>query len=131
MPDQPINVSVTYSPELRTVRHVKVNDAALPTKRVNGINVAEFDEIAVQVILKNSCTAATITPYYWSPEKGGFIADSIGVTIVAGANGLRKIIRVGHHESVFLEVSGIAGGAATDLRVYIEAAGIPVFDRVG
>ena len=124
-------ISVTYSPELKTVRRVKVNDGALPTERKAGVNLADFDELIVHVILKNSATAATVTPYYWSPEKGGFVADSAGVTIVAAAAGLRKIIRVGRTESVFFEVTGIAGGAATDERVFIELAGIPRYDKVG
>lgn len=124
-------LSVTYSPELKTVRQVKINDAALPAERKYGTNLADFDEVIVHVLLKNGCTAATVTPYYWSPEKGGFIADAAGVTVVAAAAGIRKIVRVGRCESVFFEVTGIAGGAATDERVFIELAGIPSYDKVG
>jgi hypothetical protein len=124
-------LSVTYSPELKRVRVVKVNDAALPTERKQGVNLADFDEVIVHVILKNACTAATITPYYWSPEKGGFVADAAGVTVVAATAGIRKIVRVGRCESVFFEVTGIAGGAGTSERVFIELAGIPSYDKVG
>jgi hypothetical protein len=123
--------SVTYSPDLKTVRAAKVVDAALPTEKKYGVNLADFDEVIVHVVLKNGCTAATVTPYYWSPEKGGFIADAAGVTVVAATAGIRKIIRVGRCESVFFEISGIAGGAATDERVFIELAGIPSYDKVG
>jgi hypothetical protein len=124
-------LSVTYSPELKTVRVVKVNDAALPVERKSGVNLADFDEVIVHVILKNACTAATIEPHYWSPEKGGFVADAAGVTVVAATAGIRKIVRVGRCESVFFEVTGIAGGAATSERVFIELAGIPSYDKVG
>jgi hypothetical protein len=125
--------SVSYSPDLKTVRTVKVNDVALPTEKKYGINLADFDEVIVHAVLKNGATGATVTPYYWSPEAGKFIADAAGVTIVAaGANSaIRKIIRVGRCESVFFEVTAIAGGAGTDDRVSIELSGIPSYDKVG
>ena len=124
-------ISVSYAPDLKTVRTMKVNDATLPTERRAGVNLADFDEVIVQVLLKNSCTAATVTPHYWSPEKGGFVADAVGVTVVAAAVGIRKIVRVGRCESVFFEVTAIVGGAASADRVFIELSGIPSYDKVG
>jgi hypothetical protein len=124
-----INPNVTYAPTFRTVRKVSANDAALPTSRKEGINLADFDEVVVQVLLKNGGTAAVVEAFFWSPEAGAFVPLETPVTITAAGKGVRKVLRVNRSESVFFEVTGIAGGAGE--RVFVEVAGIPEYDKVG
>lgn len=125
---------IAVQPELTTIRTVSANDAALPATKAGGINCSEFDEIVVVVTLLNSCTAANVNAHFWSDAKngtpnGGFIGEVTTQTIAATATVGQKVIRVAHHDSVFLEVTGITGGAGE--RVRIEVAGIPVYNRMG
>jgi hypothetical protein len=120
---------VPYAPEMNTVRIVKVNDAALPNARKFGISCADYDEVAVQLILKNGCTTATVEAHYWSEEAGAFLP--LVAPVVVTGSGVRQVVRVARALSVFWEVTAIAGGSATAERVFIELSGLPKYNEVG
>lgn len=124
-------MSVGYAPTMNTVRVVKDNDVALPTEKRFGTNLADFDEIVVHVVLKNSATAATVEPHYWSDAAAAFLPLETPVTITAAGAGVRNTIRVDRSVSVFFEITGIAGGVATNDRVFVELSGVPAYHKVG
>lgn len=125
---------VPAAPTFSLFREVAANDAALPTKKEAGINCADFDEVAIHATLLNGGTAATVEPHFWASEKdgspnGGFVPEATPQTLAVTAAGARKIFRVAHCDSVFFEVTGIAGGAGE--RVRLEVSGVPIYGRTG
>jgi len=127
---------VSWAPDQRIARIVKANDAALPAKKSEGLNCADFDDLFVYVTLLNGATAATVEPHFWSSFKdgtpnGGFVPEATPQVITATAAGVVKRIKVHHQGSVFFEVTGIAGGLATDERVRVEVSGVPVYGQAG
>lgn len=120
---------IPYLPGLKTIRTVKANDAALPTEKKFGINLADYEEIVLNVALQNSATAATVTLYTWSPAAGAFVPFNPGVAVTGGEQQSR--FRVSRSDSVFFEVTAITGGSASDERVVLEIGGVPAFDKVG
>ncbi len=132
MADVTVEQRIGYAPDFHVVREVAADDAALPTGKSAGVNCAEFDEVSVMVTLLNSATAANVEAHFWSPAKngtpnGGFVPDASPTVIAGVAAGVRKVVRVGHHDSVFFEVTGITGGSGN--RVRVEVAGILIFGR--
>jgi hypothetical protein len=127
----PTNESyVPNLPDMKVVRVVKVNDTVLPVARRYGISVADYEEIVLHVVLKNSATAATITAYAWSPEANTFLPyDSAVTKSVAGSARIKFLLDRAH--TVFLMVTGIAGGVPTKDRVFLEVGGIPINQTVG
>lgn len=125
---------ISYNPELKNVRVLDAQDAALPTDKGAGFNCAEFDEIVVVGTVLGGATAFTLVPYFWSDSKngtpnGGFVPALPAISLSFTASGQRTIIRVAHHGSVWLHVPSVTAGAGE--RVRLEVAGIPVFDRIG
>jgi hypothetical protein len=121
------------APDFRVVREVPANDAALPTKKADGLNCVDFDEVVVQVTLSGAIVAADVEPHFWARSKdgtpnGGFVPESTPQVLHVDTNGVREVIRVAHHDAVFFEVSGIAGGAGA---VRVEAAGVPIYGQKG
>lgn len=122
---------IPYAPKQSTLRIVKVNDAALPTVKNAGLNFADFDQIVLGVVLKNSASAAQVQPHFWSTEAAAFLPLETPETVVASGSGVRKVLNVHRCDAVFFEVTGIAGGVATSDRVFLEFSGFPKFDEVG
>lgn len=125
---------ISYNPTLSHVRSVEAVDSALPTDKNKGINCAEFDEIVLIGTPMGGATAFTVDVYFWSEVKdgtpnGGFVPASAPISLSFTASGQRAIVRVAHHQSVWFNVPSISGGSGE--RVRLEAAGIPVFNRVG
>lgn len=130
------NNGIAPAPNFTVVREVSADDAELPGSKKAGINCADFDEIVLICSLTGEASAADVEAHYWADafdsgdaevENGAFVPDETPVVISVDENGLRKVLRVGHHGSVFFEVSGLTG----DGGVRIEAAGIPVYGRSG
>jgi hypothetical protein len=112
-------------------REVSANDTALPTVREAGLNCADFDEVVVVATPVLPCSGANIEPHFWSPNKdgtpnGGFVPEATPVVMAMGT-GARKVFRVAHTESVFFEVTGMAGGGGA---VRLEVSGVPVYGRM-
>lgn len=122
--------TVSYAPHFNLVRTVQNNDAALPTEKRYGINMADFAEAVLMFSFHNSATACDVTPWFWSDEANAFLADNTPATVTISNNGLLKV-NVYRHGSVFLAVTAITGGAINTDRVKIEAAGLPQYDKVG
>jgi len=123
---------ISYAPTFHVVREPSANDAALPTQKSAGLNCDEFDEVVVMVTVTGAVTAATIEPHFWAGAKngtpnGGFVPEATPQTISVTAAGVRKVLRVAHHDSVFFELTGLTGAGT----VRIEVAGVPVFERRG
>ena len=129
------NPHVTALPELRLVREVEAVDGSLPSEKRAGVNLADFDEVAVVVTLLNGATAADVEPHFWSdakegsPANGGFVPPSPAATLSVTASGQRFVYRVAHHGAVFFQVTSITGGAGK--RVRVEVGGVPVYNRMG
>lgn len=124
-------MSITYSPTSKLMRSVGANDAVLPTTRLDGLNLADFDEVLLQVSLHNTATAATIQAYFWSDEAGAFLPESTPVTVVAAGSGVLGRLRVHRHSSVFFRVTSIAGGTPGLVWVKLAFAGVPNYHQVG
>jgi len=123
---------VPSAPKASLFREVAANDAALPTEKKAGLNCADFDEIVVIATPVAPCSGANVEPHFWSEAKdgtpnGGFIAEATPVVLAMGG-GVRKVFRVAHADSVFFEVTGMAGGGG---KVRLEVYGVPVYGRVG
>ncbi len=121
--------SVPNLPDLATMRVVKANDTAIPTDERFGFSVADYREIVVNLILKNSATAATIEAYFWSPEGAKFFPQSPPITYTGGE--IQLVWTVNRARKIFIEVTGIVGGVVTDDRVFLEIGGVPANDEVG
>ena len=124
---------VPSAPEMQVIREVTVSDTVLPTKREDGINCADHDELMVLVTPKPGASALTVEAHFWSENfdggagaNGKFVPEGTPQTITMGANGVMKIIRVGHAKSVWFHATGLAGAGAR-----IEVSGIPVFGQSG
>jgi len=123
---------VPSAPNLSIFREVSANDAALPTAKKAGLNCSEFDEIVVVATPVAPCTGANVEPHFWSEAlsgtpNGGFVPEATPVIFAMGTGG-RKIFRVAHAESVFFEVTAIAGGGGS---VRLEVYGVPIYGKVG
>jgi hypothetical protein len=123
---------VPSAPTSSIFREVSANDAALPVKKEAGINCADFDEVVVVATPVAPCSGANIEPHFWSESKdgtpnGGFIPDVVP-QIMAMGSGTRKVFRVAHCESVFFEITAMAGGGGS---VRLEVSGVPIYGRVG
>lgn len=121
--------SIPNLPDVTTARVVKANDAAIPTDPRAGFSVADYREIVVNLILKNGATAATIEAYFWSPEGAKFFAQNPPIAYTGGEAQL--VWTVNRAVRLFVEVTGIAGGVATDDRVFLEIGGVPANHEVG
>jgi hypothetical protein len=121
--------SVPNLPALATMRVVKANDAAIPTESRFGFSVADYREIVVNLILKNSATAATIEAFFWSPEGAKFFPQSPPIAYTGGE--IQLVWTVNRAQKIFIEVTGIAGGVAADDRVFLEIGGVPANNEVG
>jgi hypothetical protein len=121
--------TIPYAPDMNTVRFVKINDAALPTARKFGVNCADYDYVVVNLILKNSCTAANVEPHYWSNEAGAFLP--LATPVVVSVPGARVVLRVARSVGVFFEVTGIVGGVPANDRVFVEVSGLLASQEVG
>lgn len=122
---------VGYAPDFALVREVTAVDAALPAVKTAGLNLAEFDEVVVEVTLDGP-TGVVVEPVYWvegvGAVAGSFVRDATSQKLtVPSAAGLRKIVRVAHHGSVFFEVTGLVGAGS----VFVHVAGVPVFGKAG
>jgi hypothetical protein len=120
--------TVSYAPKMGLIRVVSANDAALPTSKNAGVNLSDFDEVVLHVVLKNGATSADVQVHVWSPEAAAFLPFDPALS-VTNSSGTRSILRVGRPESAFFEVTGIVGGAGE--RIFLELAGIPAYDEVG
>lgn len=121
--------SVPNLPDLEVARTVKVADAALPTERRGGVSCADYEEIVVNLVLLNGATGATVTAFAWSPAAGKFLPYDPILTRTGGEGRFR--FRVDRAHTLFLQVTAIAGGAATDDRIRLELGGVPCNDEVG
>jgi hypothetical protein len=123
-----IKSSVPNLPDMNLVRVLKANDGALPTEKRHAIACSDYEEIVVNVVLKNSATAATVTIYAWSDEAEAFISYSTALTYTGGQARVRFRVDRAH---IYPRVTAIGGGVATNDRVFLEIGGVPVYDRVG
>lgn len=122
---------VPSAPASSIFREVSANDAALPTAKEAGLNCADFDEVVITATPVAPCSGANVEPHFWSPSKNGtpngaFVPEATPVVMAMGM-GARKVFRVAHAESVFFEVTGIAGGGGS---VRLEVSGVPVYGRM-
>ena len=124
-----IEVGIASTPEFKLAREVSDNDTVSSLEKRNGINCSDFDEIVVMANLVNGATSADIEPHFWSDCKNGFVNEQSPQTINVGVSGVIRTLRVHHHGSVFLGVTGLTGGSGK--RVQIEVAGIPIYGRKG
>jgi hypothetical protein len=121
--------SIPNLPDVATMRVVKVDDAATPTDPRAGFSVADYHEIVMNLILKNGASAAALEAFFWSPEGAKFFPQSPAITYTGGEVQLRwQVNRAGR---IFVKVTGIVGGAATDDRVFLEIGGVPANHEVG
>lgn len=121
--------SIPNLPDVVTARVVRLNDAAIPTDPRAGFSVADYREIVVNLILKNSATAATIEAYFWSPEGAKFFAQNPAITYTGGE--VQLVWTVNRAQRIFIEVTGIVGGTPADDRVFLEIGGVPANHEVG
>lgn len=121
-----------YAPDLTRIREgVASADLALPTAKTAGLNLAEFDEIVVQVGLTGAATGCVVEACFWEDgagAAGAFVREATTQKLtVAAAPGSRKTMRVAHHGSVFFEITGIVGVGAVNVAI----GGVPVFGQTG
>lgn len=121
--------SIPNLPDMVAARVAKIADAALPVARRFGFSVADYEEIVLHVVLKNSATAATIEAHAWSPEANAFLPYDPPVTYTGGNARIRW--RVDRAHTIFIEVSSITGGVPTKDRVFLEIGGVPINQTVG
>jgi|GEM_PF-1868453 len=128
-----LHTEISYSPTYHLNRVVQNDEALpgdLPTYKGAGINMGEFNRVAVVATFYNSATAADVTPYFWSDEAGAFVADNTPATVTYSGDGL-EVHEVYRHPSVYFRVDNIVGGAINTDRVKLEVSGLPSFHRVG
>jgi hypothetical protein len=121
--------SIPNLPDLTTARVVKAADVSIPTDERAGFSVGDYREIVVNLILKNSATAATIEAYFWSPEGAKFFPQSPAITYSGGE--VQLVWTVNRAKRIFIEVSSITGGTPADDRVFLEIGGVPANHEVG
>lgn len=84
--DQPKGSSAALSPTFVLHRTVKdAVDAAVPTSRANGMNMAGFKEAKIQVVPKAGNPTPDIEVLEWSNEAGTFVSFATAKTASAPA----------------------------------------------
>ena len=122
--------SIPNLPDVTTARVVKANDPGPnPTEPRKGFSVADYHEIVVNVVLKNSATAVTVEVLFWSPEGAKYFSQSPAITYTGGEAQLRW--QVNRAARIFIKVTGIVGGSSLDDRVFLEIGGVPANHEVG
>lgn len=123
--------TLKYAPSFKLIRTLKVDDVVGSELKSHGVNCTEFDEVLVMLSLHNLATAADLQLHFWSDAIGGFVAEAVPVVASVTAAGVLVRLTTHRHNSVFFEITGIAGGIPADDRVKIEVAGVPKFNEVG
>lgn len=86
---------------------IATNDAAAPTTNASGVNCEGMKWALIDVVFAGTTTSADLTPLFWNPIAGKYIAGAVTTVTASG----QYKVEVNATPGLYIMIDSLAGGA--------------------